>query len=116
MHVLGFEVVGVRRFVVQAHGAKNDEQIAVVGFNLGAAAGIHHVLDRERMKPEHLFQEGELLTDRGVDVHPERSAPILHAARQLFQRQVARYHAALFLIERAGQLDVVAGSLDGQGH
>jgi hypothetical protein len=102
MDVLRLEVVRILSLVIESYRAENHEQVAVVRLHLGAAVRIHHIFDRQRVEAEDFLEERKLLPDRYVDVHPERSAPILHARRQLLEREVARNNPARFSIEGTG--------------
>ena len=61
--VLGLQVIGIRGLLVEAHGAKYHEQVAVIGLDLGASVRVHHVFDRQRVETENLLKQRQLWTN-----------------------------------------------------
>lgn len=61
--------------IVVRHGAVNDqEHEVVVVVELGALAEVLGVLDRKRVKLEHVAQDGVVLLDGLINVDPEEGA------------------------------------------
>ncbi len=70
VQVRGVQVVGILGLVVHANAADDGEQVAIVLLDLDATVRVQGVLDGQRVKPEHLFQQRVLVTVGAIDVYP----------------------------------------------
>jgi hypothetical protein len=96
---LGVEAVHLHQAVLVGRRPVDDqEDVVVVGLELGALAEALGVLQRQRVEPEQVPQEGELLGGRPVEVQP-KEPPLAQAALDL--RPVGR--------DRTGPRHQVAG-------
>src|SRR3546814_1779736 len=62
------------RVVVEIGGARDDEPLVAIGFDLGKLIGLERILDRERVESEALRDAFELARRRRIEAEPEELA------------------------------------------
>src|SRR3546814_4468752 len=76
------------RIAVEIGGARDDEQLVAIGFDLGELVRLQRILDRERMQAEAPGDAGKLGRGRLVAAEPEEIAIVAILRDRLVRSQV----------------------------